>query len=317
MQHLRVNPLSKKILSGPPAANRHRIGASCYAAPGQRQFRLTIAGCRLIVGTSGLGCIFQVSGSEGAGEIAIAVDCSGHVLYFDTEVQKAEVYQAGHRSTHVSLDSSRRRFAPFSKDNGRVGWPIALIPVGGGGTNFAPCFRWLDERGIVPQTLVFLTDLCGAFPKRLLPIQCCGPPQSRVERHLGSDSNGSGLTFDSMSKIFSSLRRGRIVGQCPVCRLYRQVVTGKKMQRSSSMVCGSRQSELLCGGNALLDRRIDGDVFVLHATPFILLFGKRCIFDEFGEGRSCVALHIPHTDIPQDVVVTGGRLLANYTAKAT
>jgi predicted metal-dependent peptidase len=102
--------------------------------------------------------------SEGAGEIAIAVDCSGsvnprqlglfeaeirsilegqrpsrvHVLYFDTEVHKTEVYQAG--------------------------LPIALTPVGGGGTNFGPCFRWLDERGIVPQTLVFLTDLCGAFP---------------------------------------------------------------------------------------------------------------------------------------------------------
>jgi predicted metal-dependent peptidase len=103
--------------------------------------------------------------SEGAGEIAIAVDCSGsinarqlglfeaeirsilegqrpsrvHVLYFDTEVHKADVYQAGQ--------------------------PIALTPVGGGGTDFAPCFRWLDERGIVPQTLVFLTDLCGAFPR--------------------------------------------------------------------------------------------------------------------------------------------------------
>jgi predicted metal-dependent peptidase len=103
--------------------------------------------------------------SEGTGEIAIAVDCSGsinarqlglfeaeirsilegqrpsrvHVLYFDTEVHKGEAYQAGQ--------------------------PIALTPVGGGGTNFAPCFRWLDERGIVPQTLVFLTDLCGAFPR--------------------------------------------------------------------------------------------------------------------------------------------------------
>jgi predicted metal-dependent peptidase len=103
--------------------------------------------------------------SEGTGEIAIAVDCSGsvnarqlglfeseirsilegqrpsrvHVLYFDTEVHKAEVYQAGQ--------------------------PISLGPVGGGGTNFVPCFRWLDERGIVPQTLVFLTDLCGTFPR--------------------------------------------------------------------------------------------------------------------------------------------------------
>jgi predicted metal-dependent peptidase len=104
--------------------------------------------------------------SEGAGEIAIAVDCSGsrqlglfeteissilegqrpsrvHVLYFDTEVHKAEIYQAGQ--------------------------PIALTPVGGGGTNFAPCFRWLNERGIVPQTLVFLTDLCGTFPEEVPP----------------------------------------------------------------------------------------------------------------------------------------------------
>ncbi len=102
--------------------------------------------------------------SEGAGEIAIAVDCSGsvsarqlglfeaeirsilagqqprlvHVLYFDTEVHKVEAFQAGER--------------------------IALTPVGGGGTDFRPCFAWLKERGVVPQTLVLLTDLCGTFP---------------------------------------------------------------------------------------------------------------------------------------------------------
>ena len=101
---------------------------------------------------------------EGVGEIAIAVDCSGsvngrqlrlfeaevrsilegqrpqrvHVLYFDSEVQKAETYEAGQ--------------------------PIQLNPVGGGGTEFGPCFEWLDERGIQPQTLVFLTDLYGSFP---------------------------------------------------------------------------------------------------------------------------------------------------------
>jgi predicted metal-dependent peptidase len=101
---------------------------------------------------------------EGVGEIAIAVDCSGsvngrqlrlfeaevrsilegqrpqrvHVLYFDSEVQKAETYE--------------------------VGQPIHLNPVGGGGTEFSPCFDWLDEHGILPQTLVFLTDLYGSFP---------------------------------------------------------------------------------------------------------------------------------------------------------
>jgi len=101
---------------------------------------------------------------EGVGEIAIAVDCSGsvnarllrlfeaevcsiiegqrpqsvHVFYFDTEVHKVETYQAGEQ--------------------------VHLLPVGGGGTDFGPCFDWLEEHGIRPQTLVFLTDLCGTFP---------------------------------------------------------------------------------------------------------------------------------------------------------
>lgn len=102
---------------------------------------------------------------EGVGEIAIAVDCSGsvsdrqlrlfeaeirsilegqrpervHVLYFDTEIQKSEIYFAGET--------------------------IHLDPVGGGGTDFGPCFGWLHEHAIRPQTLVFLTDLCGTFPE--------------------------------------------------------------------------------------------------------------------------------------------------------
>jgi predicted metal-dependent peptidase len=101
---------------------------------------------------------------EGVGEVAIAVDCSGsisarqlrlfeaearsilegqrperlYVLYFDSIVHKVETYEAGQR--------------------------IALNPVGGGGTAFGPCFEWLDERGIRPQTMVFLTDLYGSFP---------------------------------------------------------------------------------------------------------------------------------------------------------
>jgi len=101
---------------------------------------------------------------EGVGEVAIAVDCSGsvsarqlrlfeaevrsilegqrpertYVLYFDAVVQKAETYESGQR--------------------------IDLNPVGGGGTEFGPCFEWLDSRDIRPQTLVFLTDLYGSFP---------------------------------------------------------------------------------------------------------------------------------------------------------
>jgi predicted metal-dependent peptidase len=104
--------------------------------------------------------------NDGVGEIAIAVDCSGsvsarqlglfqaeirsilagqrprqvHVLYFDTEVHKAETYCAGQQ--------------------------VTLTPVGGGGTDFRPCFDWLREHGVQPQTLVVLTDLCGMFPDK-------------------------------------------------------------------------------------------------------------------------------------------------------
>jgi predicted metal-dependent peptidase len=107
---------------------------------------------------------------EGMGEVVIAVDCSGsicarqlrlfesearsilegqrpervYVLYFDAAVHKAEIYEAGQR--------------------------IALNPVGGGGTEFSPCFEWLDERGIRPQTMVFLTDLYGSFPPSAPPF---------------------------------------------------------------------------------------------------------------------------------------------------
>ena len=102
---------------------------------------------------------------EGTGEIAIAVDCSGsvnarqlrlfeaeissilegqrpervHVLYFDAEVHKVDTYAAGEA--------------------------LHLDPVGGGGTDFGPCFDWLSEHGICPQTMVFLTDLYGSFPE--------------------------------------------------------------------------------------------------------------------------------------------------------
>jgi len=102
---------------------------------------------------------------EGVGEIVIAVDCSGsvnstqlglfeaeicsilegqrpqrvYVLYFDSVVQRVETYQAGER--------------------------IYLKPAGGGGTEFGPCFDRLSEHGVMPQTMVFLTDLYGSFPE--------------------------------------------------------------------------------------------------------------------------------------------------------
>jgi predicted metal-dependent peptidase len=101
---------------------------------------------------------------EGVGSVVIAVDCSGsvsarqlslfeaeiqsilegqrpelvRVLYFDTQIHKVDVFQTGQ--------------------------PIKLSPVGGGGTDFRPCFDWIEENAVRPDMVVFLTDLYGTVP---------------------------------------------------------------------------------------------------------------------------------------------------------
>jgi predicted metal-dependent peptidase len=106
---------------------------------------------------------------EGVGEIVIAVDCSGsiskrvlglfqseigalvaehqpervHVLYFDAEVHRQDLFERGET--------------------------IALSPAGGGGTAFGPVFAHLEDQGIVPHSLIVLTDMEGSFPTQEPP----------------------------------------------------------------------------------------------------------------------------------------------------
>ena len=43
--------------------------------------------------------------------------------------------------------------------------PLHLAPVGGGGTDFRPVGRWLDDNGLRPACLLWFTDLeCSSFP---------------------------------------------------------------------------------------------------------------------------------------------------------
>jgi predicted metal-dependent peptidase len=102
--------------------------------------------------------------SEGVGEIAIAVDCSGSINarqlgLFEAEIQSILAGQRPRRVHVLFFDAVVHR-----TDTYECGQPIRLSAVGGGGTDFRPCFDWLAEHRVVPQTLVFLTDLCGTFP---------------------------------------------------------------------------------------------------------------------------------------------------------
>lgn len=42
--------------------------------------------------------------------------------------------------------------------------PLKLKAPGGGGTDFRPVFDWIEEQGISPTCLIYLTDLDGKFP---------------------------------------------------------------------------------------------------------------------------------------------------------
>jgi len=103
---------------------------------------------------------------EGVGEVAIAIDCSGSINarqlgLFEAEIQSILAGQRPQRVHILYFDTIVHRI-----DSYESGQPIHLSPQGGGGTEFGPCFEWLNDHGIVPQALVFLTDLCGSFPDR-------------------------------------------------------------------------------------------------------------------------------------------------------
>ncbi|WP_263359922.1 vWA domain-containing protein [Acidicapsa ligni] len=101
---------------------------------------------------------------EGVGEVAVAVDCSGSVnsrqlRLFEAELRSILEGQRPERVYVLYFDAVVQNVEIFEAGQG-----VSLNPVGGGGTEFRPCFDWLEEHGIVPQTLVFLTDLYGSFP---------------------------------------------------------------------------------------------------------------------------------------------------------
>ena len=95
----------------------------------------------------------STSGSIGADELdqfageisAIAEDVqpeSIRVVYCDAAVQADQEFEPGEA--------------------------VVLSSKGGGGTDFRPVFTWVDEQGLTPACLIYLTDLaCESYPEPL------------------------------------------------------------------------------------------------------------------------------------------------------
>lgn len=102
--------------------------------------------------------------SESMGEIAVVIDTSGSIDQptlnaFGAEI-KAIVQSARPAKTHVIYcDADVNHVDEFSPND-----DLAFKMHGGGGTDFRPPFAYVDEHGIKPVCLVYLTDGYGPFP---------------------------------------------------------------------------------------------------------------------------------------------------------
>jgi len=103
--------------------------------------------------------------SEAVGDAVFVRDSSGSV-FDETQRQFAAEIIAVHQQLQpsrlivIDCDTRVTQVQVFERDE-----VVDLQPIkGGGGTSFKPPFAWLEQEGIEPAFLVYLTDLYGAFP---------------------------------------------------------------------------------------------------------------------------------------------------------
>lgn len=104
--------------------------------------------------------------SEELGEICVAIDTSGSIskkelLRFATELNEVlETYQ-GASATVIYCDADVAHTETFTYAD----LPLKLSAKGGGGTDFKPPFKWIEENMISPVCMIYFTDLeCSSFP---------------------------------------------------------------------------------------------------------------------------------------------------------
>lgn len=103
--------------------------------------------------------------SHQLGTIVVAVDTSGSVddvllAQFAAEL-RAVCDEAQPARVHVMYCDSRVK----GQETYERGDLIELKPIGGGGTDFVPVFVELEKLEEPPACLIYLTDMCGRFPK--------------------------------------------------------------------------------------------------------------------------------------------------------
>ncbi len=113
--------------------------------------------------------------SESMGTIAIVTDDSGSIgddilKCFAGEIESIRDAVRPQRTLVISCDARVNHVDDLEEYD-----PMVMKCHGGGGTDFRPPFKWLEERDITPACLIYLTDLEGPLPNEppLYPVMWC------------------------------------------------------------------------------------------------------------------------------------------------
>lgn len=111
------------------------------------------------------GIILPTLISEELPEVVVAVDTSGSIgandlSRFATEI--SAVLGAYETTIHVLYADAR---VAGHETLTRADLPLKLHPCGGGGTDFRPVFEWVEQQGMTPACVIYLTDGYGSFPQ--------------------------------------------------------------------------------------------------------------------------------------------------------
>ena len=103
--------------------------------------------------------------AEAMGAMVVAVDTSGSIDdvtigQFEREIDSISQEMRPEKIVVVYCDSAVCGIEEFLADD-----LVTLSPKGGGGTDFRPVFEWVENEGLTPACLVYLTDMLGKFPE--------------------------------------------------------------------------------------------------------------------------------------------------------
>lgn len=99
------------------------------------------------------------------GEVIVVIDTSGSIGQkelneFGSEIQSIVSEARPSKTRVIYCDANIAHIDEFGPDD-----DLHFAAHGGGGTDFRPPFKWLQEEQIVPRVLVYLTDGYGPFPE--------------------------------------------------------------------------------------------------------------------------------------------------------